>query len=83
MKIEQTLRDFILKNDLDPEDGGLGLDWFRPDSAMFLETEKWDDDEVHIFEDRETGVRCAILDTNTTSELWGEDRLNEWEETGE
>jgi len=75
MATEQiTLRAFIHSNELSPEDGGRGIEWFRPDEMMFERTQRKDENtELHLFSDGATW--CAILDTATTSILMGEDDL--------
>lgn len=74
-----TLTQFIAKNELNPEDGGLGLSWFRPDEMVFVESKKIDSNtELHIFSDGAT--KCGLLDTSTRSDLLSEDDLSKYEE---
>jgi len=75
--MEKTLKEFIAENELNPEDGGMGLIWWRPDEMIFVETKKIDHATyLHVFSDGAT--RCGILDTEARSDLMSEDDLNEY-----
>ncbi|MBN2591623.1 MAG: hypothetical protein JXA96_17285 [Sedimentisphaerales bacterium] len=73
-----TLNQFILEHQLNPEGGGKGIEWFRPQEMFFVETKKIDKTtELHIFASKADTTRCGIIDTATTSILLGEDDLDE------
>jgi len=69
-----TLRQFIAENELNPEDGGRGLEWFLPDDMRLIESrENADGTQLHIFSD---GCdRCGLVDTDTMSILLSGDEL--------
>lgn len=73
-----TLREFVRTHELNPEDGGRGLDWFCPDTMIFKACRReGPNTELHIFSDGAT--QCGILDTAETSVLLSEDELGEYE----
>jgi len=70
----KTLRQFIADNDLNPEDGGLGLAWWRPDDMVYAYSRNIDiATDLHLFTDGTTV--CGLLDTATTSVLTSDDDL--------
>ena len=77
--MKTSLRQFIQAHNLTPDDGGLGLDWFRPDEMFLVEIQKWGSDKLYIFTDPTGNLgganQCAILSTGTRSELFNEDEL--------
>jgi hypothetical protein len=71
-----TLREYIAEHGLSPEDGGRGIEFFRPDEVALTKTMADGDAELHIFEAE--GVRCGLLDTDTHSVLMDEDELADY-----
>jgi hypothetical protein len=72
----QTLRQFIEENDYNPEDGARGIEWFNPNSALWIEAKRYGkdgQDTLHIFSDGET--KCGLLSSCSRSDLFDEDQL--------
>jgi len=91
MMKRQTLREFLLEHDLSPEDGGLGLEWFRPDEMLLIEERCIPENgpvgdsrmaPFYLFSDDPTdtarrfnGTRCGLIDSVGGSLLLTENEL--------
>jgi hypothetical protein len=75
MTKEQTLKDFIESNDLDPETGGETLEFFHPNTSYLKKQYEGDGCTLSIFECKETGVKCAIRDEDPYPTLIREDEI--------
>ena len=66
-----TLREYISKHELSPEDNGLGLEWYRPDEMIFVRKTG----NIALFSDGCT--RCVIEETGIYSKFLSEDDEDE------
>jgi hypothetical protein len=75
MTKEQTLKDYIELNGLNPECGGMGLEFYNPESSFFKKSQYDGSCTFSIFECKETGIKCGLLETSSHSVLYGENEV--------